>query len=187
MQPSIRCSAFAIRCSELVSDSSTQSRRSPNPVSSRAACATRSRLSAPPSTASWLARILFSFTARTIAKISAMSARPAAASAAIPRVVVRSSTIAPQTTPRGSRQSLRKDGRERALVVVGLLLARDGCDLDLDRDRLTRGRGRGERHRHGLGLPRGDRRQLLLELDRFARAADRDLHGHVLLVVLALV
>src|SRR5215212_5587953 len=181
MQPSIRCSAPPTRPSSPRATSSTQSRSWTNASCSEAACAAMS-VSASPRMVRWAARTRRSFTARTITQISAMTATPAAASATIPCVELRSST--------GGRvlaRSAGEDDREVGLVVVRDLLARHRLHTHLDRDVLAGRRLRGQRDAHGLLLAGGDLRDRLLELDRVAARPRRDGHAHVRLRTVALV
>src|SRR4051812_4694056 len=181
MQPSILRSAPPTRPSSPRATSSTQSRSWTNASWRDAACAARS-VSAPPRMVRCAARTRRSFTARTITQISAIAATPAAASATIPCVELRSSTGG-----RVQTRSAGEDDRELALVVVRDLLARHRLDVHRDRDVLAGRRLGGQRDAGGLQLAGGDLRDRLLELDRVAARANRDGHAHVGLGAVALV
>src|SRR5947208_2108648 len=151
----IRWSAPCARCSSRTRASSTYSRSERNAESSSAECVTRSRAPSP-STADWARRSDRSLKASTMARIKATSATPAAASATMPCVVVRSCTAVRLTGASGGRNygsELRR--REYRLVglfvVVELLLARHALHGDGDRHRPA-GRGKArQRDRRGGG------------------------------------
>ena len=87
----MRRSAAVMRSSSRSAVSSSQSRSCTNASCRPAACATRSAVPSP-STVRWAARRRRSRTEFTIVQSSATTATPAAASATMPCVEVRSST-----------------------------------------------------------------------------------------------
>src|SRR3954470_13465041 len=171
MAPSSRCSAAPRRSSNRAATSSTYWCSELKATPSSAACDTRSRASRSPRTTRWAARIRRRRTSAITARTKARKARPAAATATMPWVVLWWST------PGRLRALPGEDDRLRLLVVVQLLLAGDLGDGDQHARRLP------DRRRRGQGdgdLGRGARLRLV---DR-ARGGDRlgaarHPHGHL--------
>src|SRR5215207_1620710 len=188
MAPSMRSSAAVILASRRSATSSTRVCRAWKASWSELAWATRSSRPLGPSTARWSARSRRSRKASTSASTSAISATPPAASAAMPAGWVSSSTAQEcRSARRGAerRSALREQALVLRLVVVGLLLARDGRHAHADRHRgaqrrrlLQREVGRGA----GLG---GDLVDRVGQGDGFAAAAldtHRDLDVELVVV-----